>query len=354
MATLRDLQYALQQKIEELRQRDDLIDELELELDEKEEIICHLQNELDKYRSVLRPVTRQVIQNQRTRQKRLGISAESGTSIEELALGGTLKYHPKQKSAQECIKVAILDNDFMKNLEMSQIQEIVDCMYPVEYSKDSYIIKEGDVGSLVYVLEDGKVEVTKEGKYLTTMTRGKVFGELAILYNCTRTATVKAITTTKLWAIDRPCFQAIMMKTSMVRQAEYVSLLKSNVAFQSFPEESLTKIADILDEVYFKEGEYIIRQGEFGDTMYIISKGECDVTGRLSAHSEVQFIKKIGKGDNIGGESFENKEAVRKYNVLAGKGGATCLAIDGESYYQLATTFESVRNRKSDEGIKNA
>lgn len=41
----------------------------------------------------------------------------------------------------------------MKNLEISQIQEIVDCMYPVEYGTDSCIIKEGDVGSLVYVME---------------------------------------------------------------------------------------------------------------------------------------------------------------------------------------------------------
>ncbi len=56
-------------------------------------------------------------------------------------------------SSRELIKQAILDNDFMKNLEMGQIREIVDCMSPVEYSKDSLIIKEGDVGSLVYVME---------------------------------------------------------------------------------------------------------------------------------------------------------------------------------------------------------
>lgn len=41
----------------------------------------------------------------------------------------------------------------MKNLELSQIQEIVDCMYPVDYGKDACIIKEGDVGSLVFVME---------------------------------------------------------------------------------------------------------------------------------------------------------------------------------------------------------
>lgn len=36
------------------------------------------------------------------------------------------------------------------------------------------------------------MEVTKEGMKLCTMGPGKVFGELAILYNCTRTATVRS------------------------------------------------------------------------------------------------------------------------------------------------------------------
>ena len=48
----------------------------------------------------------------------------------------------------------------MKNLEMGQIREIVDCMSPVEYSKDSLIIKEGDVGSLVYVMEGNVTSTT--------------------------------------------------------------------------------------------------------------------------------------------------------------------------------------------------
>lgn len=43
-----------------------------------------------------------------------------------------------------------------------------------------------------FSLADGKVEVTKESMKLCTMGPGKVFGELAILYNCTRTATVKS------------------------------------------------------------------------------------------------------------------------------------------------------------------
>ena len=61
--------------------------------------------------------------------------------------------HFHRSRSRELIKSAILDNDFMKNLEGTQIREIVDCMYPVQYAAGSLIIKEGDVGSIVYVME---------------------------------------------------------------------------------------------------------------------------------------------------------------------------------------------------------
>uniref|UniRef100_A0A672MF79 cGMP-dependent protein kinase N-terminal coiled-coil domain-containing protein n=1 Tax=Sinocyclocheilus grahami TaxID=75366 RepID=A0A672MF79_SINGR len=100
MGTLRDLQYALQEKIEELRQRDALIDELELELDQKDELIQKLQNELDKYRSVIRPATQQVhkqksVLQEQQRTKRQAISAEpTAFDIQDLN-HVTLPFYPK-------------------------------------------------------------------------------------------------------------------------------------------------------------------------------------------------------------------------------------------------------------------
>lgn len=141
----------------------------------------------------------------------------------------------------------------MKNLEGTQIAEIVDCMYPMEYAKGALIIKEGDVGSIVYVMEEGKVEVSREGKFMSIMAPGKVFGELAILYNCKRTATVKAAVDCKLWAIERQCFQTIMMRTGLIRQAEHSSFLKSVPYFSNLPEDTLIKIADVLEEVLYLE-----------------------------------------------------------------------------------------------------
>ena len=56
----------------------------------------------------------------------------------------------------------------MKNLESTQIREIVDCMYPVSYAAGSLIIKEGDVGSIVYVME---------GKTNQTVVKSVFFGK---------------------------------------------------------------------------------------------------------------------------------------------------------------------------------
>lgn len=54
---------------------------------------------------------------------------------------------------KELITNAILGNDFLSHLPTAQIREIVDCMYEVQYGTASTIIREGDVGSLMFVME---------------------------------------------------------------------------------------------------------------------------------------------------------------------------------------------------------
>ena len=76
-----------------------------------------------------------------------------------------------------------------------------------------------------------------------TLLIGKVFGELAILYNCKRTATVTAAMDCKLWAIERTKFQTIMMRRGLIRQAEHTAFLKSVPTFKSLAEATIIKIA---------------------------------------------------------------------------------------------------------------
>ncbi|XP_031619272.1 cGMP-dependent protein kinase, isozyme 2 forms cD4/T1/T3A/T3B isoform X2 [Contarinia nasturtii] len=336
------------------------INDLEHLLRCKENEIAELKSHLDKFQSVFPFSSRGGGAGGRKggvhggngfqRQRAQGISAEpqSESSILEL-LHVTFPKYEKDERSRELIKSAILDNDFMKNLDMNQIREIVDCMYPVQYAAKSLIIKEGDVGSIVYVMEEGRVEVSREGKYLSTLSGAKVLGELAILYNCQRTATITANTDCKLWAIERQCFQTIMMRTGLIRQAEYTEFLRSVPIFKSFPEETLIKISDVLEETHYNQGDYIVRQGARGDTFFIISKGTVRVTIRQPNSQEEKFIRVLGKGDFFGEKALQGDD-LRTANIICdSEDGVTCLVIDRETFKQLISNLDEIRNKYNDE-----
>lgn len=344
MGSLQELQTLIKSK-------DERICELQKQIEERDAKIEELKSQLDKYQSVL-PQT--ITASMRPRKHRAqGISAEPQhqRTLQDFN-NKSFKKHSKSLSCRELIKQAILDNDFMKNLDMGQIREIVDCMYPVEYEKESIIIKEGDVGSLVYVMEEGKVEVSKDGQKLCTMGAGKVFGELAILYNCTRTATVKAQTSCKLWAIDRPCFQSIMMRTGLMRHTEHMEFLRSVPTFKHLPEESLSKIADVLEEAHYNNGEYIIRQGASGDTFYIIAKGRVKVTKKSSNNTEEKVIRYLQRGEFFGERALQGEDVRSANIVVSDAAGVDCLVIDRESYSQLISNLDDLKRVYEDEDDK--
>ncbi|XP_073961792.1 cGMP-dependent protein kinase for isoform X2 [Choristoneura fumiferana] len=331
------------------------IRELEALLKQRDQEMLELRSQLDKLQSVF-PYQQYVRGGSRGPRKHRaqGISAEPQTSssLQDLA-HQTFPTYDKNETSRELIKGAILDNDFMKNLEMTQIREIVDCMYPVEYAAGSLIIKEGDVGSIVYVMEEGRVEVSRENKYLSTMAPGKVFGELAILYNCKRTATIKAATDCRLWAIERQCFQTIMMRTGLIRQAEYTDFLKSVPIFKNLPEDTLIKISDVLEETHYQNGDYIVRQGARGDTFFIISKGQVKVTQKLPNNDE-KFIRTLTKGDFFGEKALQGDD-LRTANIICDTPeGTTCLVIDRETFNQLISALDEIRTKYKDEGESRA
>ncbi|MED6248138.1 cGMP-dependent protein kinase 1 [Ataeniobius toweri] len=195
------------------------------------------------------------------------------------------------------------------------------------------------VGTRVY----GKVEVTKEGMKLCTMGPGKVFGELAILYNCTRTATVRTLVHVKLWAIDRQCFQTIMMRTGLIKHSEYMDFLKSVPTFQGLSEETLSKLADVMEETHYDDGEYIIRQGARGDTFFIISKGKVNVTQGDSVNQDNIHLRELGRGDWFGEQALQGED-LRTANVIAAE-PVTCLVIDRDSFKHLIGGLDDVSNK---------
>ncbi|PNF42262.1 cGMP-dependent protein kinase, isozyme 1 [Cryptotermes secundus] len=329
--------------------------ELRRKLRMREQEVMRLQREVHKLKSVLQQATsfaqdgdllaslqdqhgmagqmHQQLVSASSTNKKQGVSGESsdaGQTAEDIQI---VRFDKDFRSKQ-LIKDAIMDNDFLKNLDSSQVRELVDSMYPLEYEKGSYVIREGEAGSHLYVSAEGEFEVIKEGKVLGKMGPGKAFGELAILYNCTRTASIRVVSDSKVWVLDRRVFQQIMMRTGLQRLEDNVNFLSSVPLLHNLSNDVLAKIADVLEVEFYPAGAHIIRQGANGDTFFIISSGSVKVTQRIPGRREEEEIRILERGDYFGEQALL-KEDCRTASIIALPPGVECLTLDRESFIQL-------------------
>ncbi|EDW77681.1 uncharacterized protein Dwil_GK24624 [Drosophila willistoni] len=270
--------------------------------------------------------------------KKQGVSAESCVQSIHQSYNVPIPKYDKDFSAKQQIKDAIMDNDFLKNIDASQVRELVDSMYSKCIAAGEFVVREGEAGAHLYVSAAGEFAVMQNGKVLDKMGPGKAFGELAILYNCTRTASIRVLTTSedaRVWVLDRRVFQQIMMRTGLQRIENSVNFLKSVPLLRNLSEELLAKIADVLELEFYAAGTYIIRQGTAGDSFFLISQGNVRVTQKLTATSlEETELRILSRGDYFGEQALINEDR-RTANIIALPPGVECLTLDRDSFKRL-------------------
>ncbi len=93
-----------------------------------------------------------------------------------------------------------------KPLPATTIDELALSLIEVQAAAGTDIIREGDHGDRFYVIESGEVDVSANGEHLGTMSAGDHFGEIALLRDVPRTATVTANNEVRLYALERDEF----------------------------------------------------------------------------------------------------------------------------------------------------
>jgi len=86
------------------------------------------------------------------------------------------------------------------------LEHVTGRLVPLRLEAGTVIVREGDAGDRFYVVVEGEVEVTAEGEPVATQGPGGYFGEIALLKDVPRTATVTARTPVVLYALEREDF----------------------------------------------------------------------------------------------------------------------------------------------------
>ena len=86
------------------------------------------------------------------------------------------------------------------------IEALAHGLVPAEAAAGAAIVREGDPGNRYYTVADGEAVVTRPGARIATLRRGDGFGEIALLRDLRRTATVTATTATQLYTLDKEAF----------------------------------------------------------------------------------------------------------------------------------------------------
>ncbi|CAD7013817.1 unnamed protein product [Ceratitis capitata] len=124
------------------------------------------------------------------------------------------KVYPKSDEQRARLTESVKNVLLFRSLDDEQMNQVLDAMFEKRVQPDEFIIRQGDDGDNFYVIESGVYKVICNGDHISTYDNSGIFGELALLYNVPRAASIQAVTEGLLWAMDRQTFRRILLKSA--------------------------------------------------------------------------------------------------------------------------------------------
>lgn len=141
---------------------------------------------------------------------------------------------PKSQEVKDKIKQRLQMAFMFKALDAPELNIVIDAMEEKAFEAGVTVISEGEAGSVLFVVEAGELDCSKRldpssqtATHLKVYTQGDAFGELALLYNAPRAATIVAKTACSLWQLDRNTFNHIVKDAAQNKRDKYEDFLQS-------------------------------------------------------------------------------------------------------------------------------
>jgi len=227
-----------------------------------------------------------------------------------------------------------------KSLDSDQMNQVLDAMAEKPVDAGFHVIDEGDDGDFFYIIESGKFDIYKtidgEEKHLGQYDGKGSFGELALMYNAPRAATIVANTEGMLWAMDRQTFRRIVVKATAKKRRAYEEFLKKVEILSVLEEHEVTKVADAIETKEYADGQMIFSQGDAPDYFYIVVDGEVDITRKGDDKNDPEksvHLVTLDSGKFFGELAFLTNSP-RAASIHA-KGQVKCGCLDVQAFERL-------------------
>jgi len=174
---------------------------------------------------------------------------------------------------------------------------------------------------------------------------GACFGELALLNNAPRAATVTATKATTLYTVAREDFDKLLGGTlDIVRENSYMHIISGVSMLSTLNQDELQKMVKRFQQQEFAPGDKVIRQGDVGDKFYIISRGTAEVM--LSTNTNNTVVTTLKTGDYFGEMALLSEEK-RAASIVA-KEPLVCLALTKADFQTIVGSIDEFRARNKE------
>ena len=235
---------------------------------------------------------------------------------------------PKTPEQRRRLADAVRDILLFRSLDAEVMSDVIDAMFERRAAPEEYIIRQGDDGDNFYVIDSGVYDVIittrKPGhgddvvetssRVLQFDGRGS-FGELALMYNQPRAASVVAVTEGRLWAMGRHAFRRLVLQSAFRKRQMYDRLLRGVPMLGALDDYERATLADALRSQSFADGDRIVAEGDMlADGMYFIERGNARVT--ITKDGKETEVSRLATGDYFG-EMALLENGVRTASVYA-------------------------------------
>jgi len=255
-----------------------------------------------------------------TKKKAQFIDSRKAPDPQQEAPNAVVSDKPKTSTDRATILTALSKHFIFTSLNEENRLTLIDSMKFFRLAANETVFEQNQPAMHFFVLASGRLDVVINGRTVNTIKPGEGFGELALLHDTPRSATIRSLEPCSLWAVDRISFRQMLQSVNAQNYAENKAFIDSIALFSMLTENQKEALLNSLATHKFSMGQRIVNEGDPGDLFYIIKDGI------VSCTKEGNEVRRLVKGDFFGEQALLYG-STRTATVTAVGGEAKCLSI---------------------------